>query len=83
MGPHAPMLLNISNTYTKRVSYKKMQLVDNSDRFDKKDYVRQLDNNITSIGKDLLIDVGTVSHEEAMEKAVAENRVSSEDTIIR
>ena len=38
------------------------------------DYVRQLDNNITSIGEDVLTDGGTVSHEEAMEKAVAEYR---------
>ena len=38
------------------------------------DYVRQLDNNIVSIGEELLTDGGTVSHEEAMEKAVAEYR---------
>ena len=38
------------------------------------DYVRQLDNNITSIGEELLTDGGTISHEEAMEKAVAEYR---------
>ncbi len=38
------------------------------------DYVRQLDNNITSIGEELLTDGGSVSHEEAMEKAVAEYR---------
>ena len=38
------------------------------------DYVRQLDNNITSIGEDVLTDGGSVSHEEAMEKAVAEYR---------
>lgn len=38
------------------------------------DYVRQLDNNITSIGEELLTDGGTVSHEEAMKKAVAEYR---------
>ena len=38
------------------------------------DYVRQLDNNITSIGEELLTDGGTVSHEEAMEKAIAEYR---------
>ncbi|MBP3711335.1 MAG: virulence RhuM family protein [Bacteroidaceae bacterium] len=38
------------------------------------DYVRQLDNNITSIGEELLTDGGVVSHEEAMEKAVAEYR---------
>ena len=38
------------------------------------DYVRQLDSNITSIGEELLTDGGTISHEEAMEKAVAEYR---------
>lgn len=38
------------------------------------DYVRQLDNNITSIGEELLTDGGTISHEEAMEKAVSEYR---------
>lgn len=38
------------------------------------DYVHQLDNNITSIGEELLIDGGSVSHEEAMTKAIAEYR---------
>lgn len=38
------------------------------------DYVRQLDNNIVSIGEELLADGGSVSHEEAMDKAVAEYR---------
>ena len=38
------------------------------------DYVHQLDNNISSIGEEVLTDSGTVSHEEAMEKAVAEYR---------
>ena len=38
------------------------------------DYVRQLDNNIVSIGEELLTDGGSVSHEEAMDKAVAEYR---------
>lgn len=38
------------------------------------DYVRQLDNNITTIGEELLTDGGSISHEEAMEKAVAEYR---------
>ncbi len=38
------------------------------------DYVRQLDNNITSIGEELLTDGGSVSHEEAMEKAISEYR---------
>ena len=38
------------------------------------DYVHQLDNNINSIGEEVLTDGGSVSHEEAMEKAVAEYR---------
>ena len=38
------------------------------------DYIRQLDNNLMSIGEGLLMDGGSVSHEEAMEKAVAEYR---------
>lgn len=38
------------------------------------DYVHQLDNNIASIGEALLTDGGSVSHEEAMEKAVTEYR---------
>jgi hypothetical protein len=38
------------------------------------DYIRQLDNNITSIGEELLMDGGSVSHEEATEKALAEYR---------
>lgn len=38
------------------------------------DYVRQLDNNIVSIGEELLTDGGSVSHEEAMDKAVTEYR---------
>jgi len=38
------------------------------------DYVRQLDNNIVSIGEELLTDGGSVSHEEALEKAVTEYR---------
>ena len=38
------------------------------------DYVRQLDNNIVSIGEELLTDGGSVSHEEAMEKTVTEYR---------
>ena len=38
------------------------------------DYVHQLDNNISSIGEEVLTDGGSISHEEAMEKAVAEYR---------
>ena len=38
------------------------------------DYVHQLDNNITSIGEELLNDGGSVSHEEAMKKAITEYR---------
>ena len=45
------------------------------------DYGRQLDNNIVSIGEELLTDGGTVSHEEAMEKAVAEYRKYQVKTI--
>lgn len=38
------------------------------------DYIRQLDNILSSTGQELLMDGGTVSHEEAMKKAVAEYR---------
>lgn len=38
------------------------------------DYVHQLDNILLANGEGLLIDDGSVSHEEAMEKAVAEYR---------
>ena len=38
------------------------------------DYVRQLDNILLANGEGLLTDGGSVSHEEAMEKAVAEYR---------
>ena len=38
------------------------------------DYIRQLDNILSSTGQELLMDGGTVSHEEAMEKAIAEYR---------
>ena len=38
------------------------------------DYIRQLDNILSSTGQELLMDGGTVSHEEAMEKAVVEYR---------
>lgn len=38
------------------------------------DYVRQLDNILSANGEELLIGAGTVSHEEAMEKAIAEYR---------
>lgn len=38
------------------------------------DYVHQLDNILLANGEGLLIDGGSVSHEEAMEKAVAEYR---------
>lgn len=38
------------------------------------DYVRQLDNILSANGDDLLVGAGTVSHEEAMEKALAEYR---------
>ena len=38
------------------------------------DYVRQLDNILMANGEGLLTDGGSISHEEAMEKAVAEYR---------
>ena len=38
------------------------------------DYVRQLDNILSANGEDLLIGAGTVSHEDAMEKALTEYR---------
>lgn len=38
------------------------------------DYVRQLDNILSANGEELLVGAGTVSHEEAMEKALAEYR---------
>jgi len=39
-----------------------------------KDYVRQLDNILTSTGENVLQNAGTVSHEQAVEKALAEYR---------
>ncbi len=39
-----------------------------------KDYVRQLDNIFTSTGENVLQNAGTVSHEKAVEKALAEYR---------
>ena len=38
------------------------------------DYVRQLDNILSANGEELLVGAGTVSHEEAMEKALTEYR---------
>ena len=38
------------------------------------DYIRQLDNILMANGEGLLVDGGSVSHEEAMEKAIAEYR---------
>lgn len=38
------------------------------------DYVRQLDNILSANGEELLIGAGSVSHEEAMEKALVEYR---------
>ena len=46
-----------------------------------KDYVKQLDNVISSIGGQLLEGAGSVSHEEAMEKAKAEYRKYQAKTI--
>jgi len=45
------------------------------------DYVNQLDNNINSIGEEVLGDGGSVSHEEAMAKAIAEYRKYQEKTL--
>lgn len=45
------------------------------------DYVRQLDNNIQSVGEKLLTDGGTISHEMAMEKAITEYRKFQEKTL--
>jgi hypothetical protein len=39
-----------------------------------KDYVRQLDNILTSTGENVLQNAGAVSHEQAVEKALAEYR---------
>ena len=38
------------------------------------DYVRQLDNILSANGEELLVSAGTVSHEEAMDKALTEYR---------
>ena len=38
------------------------------------DYVQQLDNILSANGEDLLVGAGTVSHEEAMDKALSEYR---------
>jgi hypothetical protein len=38
------------------------------------DYVRQLDNILTSTGENVLQNAGAVSHEQAVEKALAEYR---------
>ncbi len=39
-----------------------------------KDYIRQLDSILSSTGEKLLTDAGSVSHKQAMEKALAEYR---------
>jgi len=39
-----------------------------------KDYVRQLDNILTSTGENVLQNAGLISHEQAVEKALAEYR---------
>jgi hypothetical protein len=38
------------------------------------DYVNQLDNILSSTGEKLLTDAGSISHQQAMEKAKAEYR---------
>lgn len=45
------------------------------------DYVRQLDNILSSTGEQLLVDAGKVSHEEAMKKAETEFRKWQVNTI--
>ncbi len=46
-----------------------------------KDYITQLDNILGSTGEKLLTDAGKISHEHAMEKAVAEYRKYQEKTL--
>ena len=46
-----------------------------------KDYVDQLDSVLSSGGRKLLTDAGTVSHEQAIEKAAAEYRKYQEQTL--
>lgn len=46
-----------------------------------KDYVKQLDDVLSSGGRKLLSDAGSVSHEQALEKANAEYRKYQEQTI--
>lgn len=45
------------------------------------DYIRQLDAILTSTGQKLLTDAGTVSHEQAMQKATAEYRKYQAQTL--
>lgn len=45
------------------------------------DYIVQLDNILSSTGEELLNDAGKVSHEQAMEKAMAEYRKYQEKTL--
>ena len=45
------------------------------------DYITQLDNILGSTGEKLLTDAGKVSHEQAMEKAIAEYRKYQEKTL--
>ena len=45
------------------------------------DYITQLDNILGSTGEKLLTDAGKVSHEQAMEKAMAEYRKYQEKTL--
>lgn len=45
------------------------------------DYVRQLDNILSANGDELLVGAGSVSHEEAMDKALAEYRKFQEKTL--
>ena len=45
------------------------------------DYIKQLDSILTSGNRKLLIDAGTISHEQALEKARLEYRKYQENTL--
>jgi len=45
------------------------------------DYIKQLDSILTSSNRKLLIDAGTISHEQALEKARLEYRKYQENTL--
>ena len=45
------------------------------------DYIQQLDNVLSSGGRKLLTDAGSVSHKQALDKATAEYRKYQEKTL--